>query len=342
MKMLEFVREKIVYITVHLTVIALTVLMLSTLIPGSGVALSVLIGILYIAGALIPLALEYQQKKGFYNNLLMVFDKIDRKNLIAEMVIPPSFKEGMILYDLLKGSNKACLEEINRYKIMQDEYREYIELWVHEVKTPIASSKLIAQNHKNDVTDSISEELEKIEGFVEQALFYSRSNTVEKDYIVKEVNLQELCFGVLRKNSRLFIQNKVAAKTSNLNYTVFCDAKWLEFILGQLVINAIKYRKQDGAQIKISAAQRENSIVLLMEDNGIGIAENELSRIFDKGFVGSNGRKTEKSTGMGLYICKKLCNKLGLSISAASAYGCGTTVSIVFPKGSMTEIVKAR
>lgn len=341
MKPLEYIRDKLVYIISHLGVIAVMVLSLSLLIPEGGIAFSVLIGILYTAGACIPLVFEYQQKKDFYNNLLVNFDRLDRKNLIAEVAAPPSFKEGIILYDLLKGSNKAYLEEINRYKTMQEEYREYIELWVHEVKTPIASTKLIAQNNRNDVTDSILEELDKIEDFVEQALFYSRSNTVEKDYIVKEINLQNLCYAVLRKNSKLFIQNKVAAETGNLYFTVFCDAKWLEFILGQLVTNAIKYRKKENARIKMSAVQRENSIVLSVEDNGIGIAENELPRIFDKGFVGSNGRQTEKSTGMGLYICKKLCSKLGLSINAASTCGCGTTVSLVFPKGSMTNIAKA-
>lgn len=340
MKPLQFIKDKLVYIISHLTVMALTILIFSSFVPKGGSTLAVIIGILYFVGASVPLIFEYQQKKDFYNNLLANFDSLDRKNLIAEMIEPSSFNEGRILYDLLKGSNKAYLEEINHYKTMQDEYRKYIELWVHEVKTPIASSKLIAQNNKSHVTDSILEELDKIEGFVEQALFYSRSNTVEKDYLVKEINLQDLCYAVLRKNSKLFIQNQVAVDTDNLNYTVFCDAKWLEFILDQLVINAIKYRKKEDAKIKLSAVQQENSIILSVEDNGIGIAENELPRIFDKGFVGLNGRKTEKSTGMGLYICKKLCDKLGLSIYATSSPGCGTTVSIIFPKGSMTDHVR--
>ncbi|MGI6308396.1 MAG: sensor histidine kinase [Dethiobacteria bacterium] len=340
MKPLEFVKDKIVYVISHLTVIALTVLILYSFIPKEGISLAVITGILYFVGASIPLIYEYQQKRDFYNNLLINFDRLDRKNLIAEVSELPSFKEGIILYDLLKGSNKAYLEEINRYKIIQEEYREYIELWVHEVKTPIASSKLIAQNNRNHVTDSILEELDKIESFVEQALFYSRSNTVEKDYLVKEISLQDLCYAVFRKNSKLFIQNKVAAETNNLNFTVFCDAKWLDFILDQLVINAIKYRKKENGKIKMSAVQQENSIVLSVIDNGIGIAENELPRIFNKGFVGTNGRKTEKSTGMGLYICKKLCDKLGLSISAASTRGCGTTISLIFPKGSMTDHVR--
>lgn len=186
--------------------------------------------------------------------------------------------------------------------------------------------------------DSISEELEKIEAFVEQVLYYSRSNTVEKDYIVKKISLKELCYDVLRKNSRLFIQNKVGVITEDLEENVFSDAKWLEFILNQLLTNSVKYSNKPDARVKISAQRMENGIVLEIEDNGIGIKDNELSRIFDKGFTGTNGRINERSTGMGLYICKKLCDKLGHGIKASSIYGKGTTVSIVFPKNSMMNI----
>lgn len=101
-----------------------------------GLAISILTGTIYIIGASIPLIIEYVKKKSFYQNLLSIFDSLDRKNLIAELIEPPSFAEGIILYDIVKGSNKAMLEEINKYKFLQEEYREYIELWVHEIKTP--------------------------------------------------------------------------------------------------------------------------------------------------------------------------------------------------------------
>jgi len=338
-RLYDFLKEKTLYIICNTIVVVLTVLIIWALNPVGGPALSTLIGVLYIIGGAVPLTFEYRQKKDFYENLFHIFDSLDRKNLIAEMINPPSFKEGIILYDIIKGSNKAMIEEINKYKYMGEEYREYMELWVHEIKTPIASSKLIAQNNKSYATDSISEELEKIEIFVEQVLFYSRSNNVEKDYIIKEINLQKLCFDVLKKNSKLFIQNKIKVETENLDVTVFSDAKWLEFIFNQILTNSVKYLKPPNPAVKICAATNENSIVLSFEDNGIGIQKSELLRVFDKGFTGTNGRKNERSTGMGLYICKKLCCKLGLEIEAESEYGGGTLIRIVFPKSSMMDVI---
>jgi len=338
MRLYDFLKERMIYIVSMSLVVVSTVSIIWVLSPVGGPALSMLIGILYIIGAAVPIISEYMAKKDFYQNLFRIFDSLDRKNLIAELIIPPAFKEGEILYDIIKGSNKAMLEEINKYKYMQEEYREYMELWVHEIKTPISSSRLIAQNNNSDVMDSISEEFEKIEAFVEQVLFYSRSNTVEKDYIIKEINLKNLCYNVLRKSSKLFIHNKIGVETENLDMIIYSDSKWLEFILNQILTNSVKYSNKPEPKVKISAQGKENSIVLSVEDNGIGIEISELPRIFDKGFTGTNGRKNERSTGMGLYICKKLCDKLGLSIKAYSKYGEGTTISIVFPKSSMMDV----
>lgn len=338
MKLLDFLKDKMVYVISNFVVTILTFLIIAALNPTGGFDLEWLIAILYIIGAAIPFIYEYTSRRNFYQNLLRIFHSLDRKNLLAEMINPPSFKDGIILFDIIKGSNKAMLEEINNYKFMQEEYREYMELWVHEIKTPIASSRLIAQNNKSDAMNSIVEELEKVEAFVEQVLFYSRSNTVEKDYLIKEVQLEKLCFEVLRKNSKIFIHNKIGVETENLDITVFTDGKWLNFILNQILTNSAKYSNKPQAKVKISAKVMENKIMLSIEDNGTGIKESELPRIFDKGFTGSNGRKNERSTGMGLYICKKLCDKLGLSISAYSQYGKGTKINIIFPKNSMIDI----
>lgn len=338
MSLFDFLKDRLIYVISEAMVFFLTILLLWVFIPAGGLPLSLLVGALYVLGAVIPVTSEYMVKKEFYRNLIGIFDSLDRKNLICEMVSPPSFKEGFILYDILKGSNKAMLEEISKYKYMQEEYREYMELWVHEIKTPISSSRLIAQNNKSEAMDSISEELLKIETFIEQVLFYSRSNTVEKDYIIKEVNLERLCFDVIKKNSKLFIHNKISVNTENLDKIVYCDAKWLIFILDQILTNCVKYSNKPDGEVKIRSFGKENLIVLSVTDNGIGIRKDELPRIFDKGFTGTNGRKNERSTGMGLYICKKLCDKLGLSIDVHSEYGEGTTISIVFPKSSMMDI----
>lgn len=339
MSRIDYLKEKSIYITSNLAVAALTVAMLSILMPTGGRQFSLLVGILYLSGAFIPLELEYTKKKRFYDAFVRTFENLERKNLIAEMISYPDFFEGVFLYDVIKRSNKACMEEINRYKNMQEEYREYIELWVHEIKTPIASSKLIAQNNKNEVTNSMSEELDAIENYVEQALYYARSSTVEKDYIIKEINLKTTVFAALKRDSRLLIRGNVSVTAQELDVSVYSDSKWLEFILHQLIVNAVKYSRESEAQLIISARQKENCGILTVSDNGVGIPENELPRIFDKGFTGTNGRLKGKSTGMGLYICRKLCEKLGSSISAESKPGIGTEIAIVFPKSSMTDII---
>lgn len=334
MSLMDFIKGKITYILSIGTMTFLSILILCALQPAGGPALSILIGGLFVIGGFAPLVYEYLSKRPFYQNLLAVYDALDRKNLIAEMISPPGFMEGNILYELLQGCNKAMLEEINTYRFRGEEYREYMELWVHEIKTPIASSRLIAQNNESEAMESLSEELSKIETFIEQVLYYSRSNTVEKDYIIREISLKKLCYEVLRKNAKLFIHNRISVNTETLEYNVYSDNKWLEFILGQILTNSVKYADKDNACIRLWVEKKDNSRVLIIEDNGVGIKENELPKIFDKGFTGTNGRKNERSTGMGLYICKKLCDKLGLGMEAASVFGQGTRISLVFPLNS--------
>lgn len=339
MKISDYCKEKAVYMICHLLVISVTILMLVALNPAGGKQFSILVGVLYLTGASIPLIVEYRQKKAFYTALNTSFARLDQKNLIAEVLDPPNFYEGIQLYDILRASNKAYLEEMKRYKNMQADYREYIELWVHEIKTPISSSKLIVQNNASDAVKSIGEELDTIESYVEQALFYARSNTVENDYMIKEITLEKPVFNALKRDSALLIRQGVSISLGDLDFPVFSDAKWLEFILHQLLINAIKYAKETAATISISAEEKENCCILTVSDNGMGITENDLPRIFEKGFTGTNGRLKGKSTGMGLYISKKLCEKLGLTIGAESVYGDHTTICIVFPKSSMTNMI---
>ena len=273
--------------------------------------------------------IEYFFKAGYYNNLYDMLDDLDKKTLLSEIAPKPNFYEGLILYDVLKSTNKAMNDEIAKYSLSSAEYREYIELWVHEIKTPIAGAKLICENTGNN---AMLDSLQKIDRFVEQALFYSRSSAVEKDFIIKQAELKELINRALRKNAKSFIDNKISIETGNLDFTVPTDVKWTDFILEQILYNAVKY---EGKRIKIYAGQNENSISLFISDDGIGIPKQDINRVFDKGFTGENGRKHAKSTGIGLYLCKKLCLKLGLNISASSEQGKGTSVEIIFPKSSM-------
>lgn len=332
MKLTDFLKDKLFPVTATVVTCVFCVFLLSVLGVG-GYAAGFVAGI-FLLGQAAALAFEFFQKRSFYKTLLKNLDELDRKYLLSEMTEEPSFYEGRLLCEVTKAADKSMNDEIAKYRRASQEYREYIETWVHEVKTPISSSRLVIENNKNEVTLNLYEELVKIENFVDQALFYSRSNTVEKDYVIKQTTLKELVSSVLRKNSALFIEGKISVQTSALDKMVFTDVKWTDFILGQILMNSVKYRS-DSPKIEIYGLQSDNSVTLVISDNGIGIPQKDLERVFEKGFTGANGRKTAKSTGIGLYLCKKLCDKLNLGISVASTENAGTVVSLVFPKSNM-------
>lgn len=294
------------------------------------------------------LVFDYFKRRRFYNELRQTLDQLVESYLICELLGRPDFYEGTLAYDALMQATKAMNDRIASYRISSEEYREYIETWIHEIKTPIAAAHLLAQNHPDEVAHAMDGEVDRIEGFVEQALYYSRSSAIEKDYHIREVNLSRLVKEVVRRNARLLIENKVTPRLGDLNYEVYADAKWVSFILGQLIGNAVKYRKADTGEdapgaptvLRFSAEQLDAGLdsvrtVLHVTDNGIGIPAEDLPRVFDKGFTGMNGRRFAKSTGIGLYLCKQLCTKMGLDIAIESTQGKGATVSISFPQNKV-------
>lgn len=278
---------------------------------------------------------EYVKSKRFYNEIISVMDNLDKKYLLSEIIEEPDFIEGKAVYDVLKEANKSMHEHVKKYRDMQSEYREYIETWVHEIKTPISSTRLIIENNEDKVTKSIDYEVRKIEDYIEQVLYYSRSNNVSKDYIIRELSLATVVRNTIKKNSRDFINKKISVDIEAAEGIVFSDGKWLEFILNQIIGNSIKYSREKEGKVRVYTVQNENNIVLTIEDNGIGIVNKDVNRVFEKGFTGDNGRKLGKSTGIGLYLCKKLCDQLGLGLSLTSKLGEGTKVSIIFPLGKV-------
>ena len=268
-----------------------------------------------------------------------MLEELDEKYLITEIIKNPNFLEGQILKNSLEQIDKSMLENVNKYKYMTEDYKEYIELWIHEIKIPIATSKMVIENNKNAITKSIDEELDKVENYIEQALFYARSNTVEKDYYIRKVVLKEIVNESIKKNKSSLIQEKISIDIHDLEIEVNTDNKWIVFILNQIIQNSIKYRKKENSVIEIYANQGKENVILYIKDNGIGIKQGEITRVFEKGFTGTNGRlSNKKSTGIGLYLCKKLCNKLGIGIELNSVQNEGTEVKLVFPKDSYIEL----
>lgn len=338
MKFGEFIKEKILLIFLVLFIIASSEILLLPY-PQIEIFVRLYIAICPVIIIGIDIVLEYRKKSNFYNELKNNLEKLDTKYLISEIINTPDFIEGKILKNTIQETGKSMLENVNSYKQLQEDYKEYIELWIHEIKIPIATSKLIIENNKNEITKSIDEELDEIENYTEQALFYARSNTVNKDYVVTKSNLKEIVNGAILKSKRALLSNKISIELNDLEKEVFTDSKWATFIINQIIQNSIKYSKKEDKKIQLYAKSNNENIILYIKDNGIGIKKGEITRVFEKGFTGENGRIiNKKSTGIGLYLCQKLCNKLGLEIELSSKKDVGTEVRIIFPKSSYINL----
>lgn len=330
MKIVDYLKDKSLYLAVNL----MTFIIVATLMYFSNVSTVVIFmtWCIWFLPLLIYIIIEYIKYKKYFDNIENVLKSLDKKYLLPEVIEEPNSIIGEEVNDILKEISRDMHEHVKYYRNMQEEYREYIEMWVHEIKTPIASSKLLIENNYNGLTRKIDIQIDRIENFVEQVLYYSRSDEVGKDYIIKKVELLPLVKNVIRKNQRDFISKRIRLQLGELNEVVYSDSKWIEFILNQILINSIKYSKGKDDKIQIESKEISNTVVLTIEDEGVGIIERDLDRVFEKGFTGENGRKFGKSTGIGLYLCKKLCNKLGLGLEIQSKVNVGTKISIIFPK----------
>ena len=297
--------------------------------------------ILLLIGFLCGCFYEFFRKKKFYDHLVHCVEHLDKKYLVSEMIYYPNFYEGTILYDCLYEINKSMNERVKEYSINLTNFKEYIEMWIHEVKLPIASINLIIHNNKQLINKKIIEQLKRLEDNVEQVLYYVRSEYSEKDYLIKEVNISKVISNVALKNKDMLLEENIQLIVEDCNTYVLTDSKWLEFIINQIVSNSMKYIKDNTeSMIKITAVKNENNTVLSIYDNGIGIAKKDISKVFHKTFTGTNGRKIRTSTGMGLYIAKKLCNKLGHIITIESEENEYTNVNIIFMRNQFFDVVK--
>ena len=329
MKLIEYIKEKFVFMVINIVMTLSGVVILKALKVDTYAI--VFISILNLIGVFSCYIYDYFNRKKYYDNLFKNLDGLDKKYFIAEILESGDFIESNIIYSVLEECTKSMKDEVADLKRNINDYKEYIETWVHEIKTPIASARLILENDEGYINKSVLEEIEKVEGFIEQVLFYARSSTVERDYIIKKIPLKNSINSVIRKNANILIEKRVKIQLEDIEKKVYCDSKWIEFILQQIISNSVKYMDKDEKYIKIRCLEKDKNIILKILDNGIGISEKSIEKVFEKGYTGENGRKYNNSTGMGLYLCKKLCLKLGLGISIKSKLGVGTEVTILFP-----------
>ena len=292
--------------------------------------------IIFLLFFLASLIWDYHRRSGYYNRLLQLLDRLDEKTLLMEIAERPGFLDAKIVSYILKQNNKYQNDKIAEMQKQNRDYRDFLDTWVHEIKTPITSARLIIENEKNPTTLKIEDELRKIDNFVELVLYYARSSDVEKDFKVENTTLKALVSTALKTYSKPIIQAGGRIHMDGMDIPVCADSKSCSFIIGQVISNAIKYRQEEFC-LEFRSQVQKNRIALLIHDNGIGISKADLSRVFDKGFTGENGRRFSKSTGIGLYLCKKLCDRMNIAISISSEKGQGTTVALYFPTESLLK-----
>lgn len=328
MSFFAFLSDRLTRLVLRSAVMAGAALIL--LATGTRPGVVALLLAILLPAAVLSLAADYLKSWARLEELEAVWKGLDQKYLFAECAPPARSVYERQLFCLLRRSGKAMIEAVSQAQAAQREYREYVERWVHEIKTPITAAGLICREAAPGTRQRLAPELGRIEAHVERALFYARAETPEKDFLIRRVRLSDIAAQTLQAHKALLLQSGVRVDTEGLETEVCTDEKWAAFILGQLLQNAARYRGE-APVVTLSARSLGGQVRLTVRDNGIGIPAHELPRIFDRGFTGSNGRLRGGSTGMGLYLCRRLAESLELDLRITSEEGSGTSADLTFP-----------
>lgn len=328
MKAAEFILDRLDRMLLHIVFLFAAAAFL--LFTGTQPGIVTLLLIVCLLIFLLEQLSVFRRTKKRLNELQAIMRELDQRYLFTECVPRPRNLYERRLLELLRLSGKSMIEAVSDAQAAQREYREYIEQWVHEIKTPITAAKLICRNTDSDIRRRLSAELAQIDAHVERALFYARTENPEKDFLIRRTKLSAICEEAIQTHRTLLIPNGVRVETENLEESVYTDEKWAAFMIGQLLQNAARYR-QENPVITLSGKRLGRQAQLAVRDNGIGIPDHELPRVFDRGFTGRNGRNRGGSTGMGLYLCKRLSDTLGIGLKIQSEAGTGTCVTLTFP-----------
>lgn len=303
-------------------------------VTGSSASAIALVSFCEILFACVALAAGFLRDREFYQQLDLFCDSPENARYLSSILDEPRTLEGSIAYRALAVQGKAASDELAARSRNMKEYRDYIELWVHEAKTPIASAQLALSNLHGPEINKVRSDLDRIESRVEQALYYARSATLSKDFSIEELNLAALARKACRQRSRTLIGAQVSLGFAiDDELKVLADAKWTDFIIGQVLENSAKYGAKTirfESTVK-DAGTKDGCIELAIGDDGDGIPAADVPRVFDRGFTGSRGRTHHKATGMGLYLAAVACERMGLGLRVSSKEGTGTTVTLTFP-----------
>ena len=280
---------------------------------------------------LLFLTIDYSLKKRWWRSL----DISQHPPSLEQYLSEASKSEERIVQNYINGLLVEHQQIMQQAINNQQDQKDYIDSWVHEIKVPLAAVNLILQSIEDEIPEKkyylVENELSKIDEYVEQVLYYARLDSFSRDYLIQEYSLKEIVQSVIRTQGNYFIQKSLQFSIEGDDQMVLTDAKWVAFIFKQLVSNAIKYTPA-GGKITVIIFRTKEGAWLSLKDTGIGIPKEDQHRIFDKGFTGENGRTSEQhSTGLGLYLAKSLADKLGHQLTMESVEGEGTTVKLLFP-----------
>lgn len=342
MNFIDFLKDRIAYIIVYLISISFVILTMHLTLfikvidfPITNILYAYFVSIVIL---IIFLVYEYSKVRAFYKQL---YEILNSENIMENIINIGEVRtiEQKLFTQILKKLYKSYEDKVYKYKDIQKHYLDFINQWVHQMKTPVSVIDLILQEEDtsefNEILDSIGEENEKISQGLNIMLYNARINEFNHDFNVEDIDILLILRKVINDNKKLLIRHKIFPKISGETAIVQTDKKWIYFVINQIVINAIKYTaatEKDKKTINFNIKEDTTKIVVSIEDNGIGIPKEDLGRVFNAFFTGKNGRKTSESTGMGMYLSKRICEELGNEVYIESEEGKGASFYIAFYK----------
>ena len=281
-----------------------------------------------------------------YSSKVKALSNALKRPVEEQALLPEATDDVEILYHrLLENQSIARSESESSAAIRQSQMRDYYSMWVHQIKTPISAMKLLLEAEReelgflicddeqsqcllSDNMDSFEDELFRIEEYVSMALQYQRVSSTENDFVLEKVSVDGVIRDTIKKYAKIMIRRHIGINYSGTGQEVYTDGKWLAFMLEQILSNAIKYTPQ--GFVTIETAEEKDRFFITIKDTGIGIKAEDLPRVFEKGYTGYNGHADKKATGIGLYLCRQMADKLGHTIRMESEIGKGTKVWIGF------------
>lgn len=320
-----FIKEHISYIFFDL-ILVLFILLLYWLDGFSNIDTAVYSIIISLILTITFLCMRYIMRQSFYKKVLQLPKKMEDA-LQHNAKTPENNASEKYIHELYK----IYQLEVQALYAQQNRHLQFMNQWVHQMKTPISVLELLLQEDGELDKTSVQEEVDRLKHGLETVLMNARLDTFEEDMKIEQVALRPLVSAVINENKRLFIANHVYP-TIDIpeECLVPTDSKWIKFIIGQFITNAVKYTFEDGRKLYLSAKMLDSQVILTIRDEGIGIPPSDLKRVTKAFFTGENGRKTGESTGMGLFLAKEVCDKLGHRLEIDSEVGKGTSIRVYF------------